>query len=208
MQDICEVNVGHQVFWEGILCGRGGRCLLLRHRQGQRRHHHLTRHRFAVDRIINTGIAGAVHHDLKVLDVVISRELCYHDYNARFLRDYPPYIDGILASELMVESAVEAFQQIDHGSSCCFVGKIATGDQFIESAEVKNRIVEEHHPMCVEMEGAAIGHTCCVNDIPFVIIRTMSDNADEEAAESATNFEETAARHSAGIVMQMLSSTR
>ena len=92
---------------------------------------------------------------------------------------------------------------------CCFVGKIATGDQFIESAEVKNKIVEEHHPMCVEMEGAAIGHTCCVdNDIPFVIIRTMSDNADEEAAESATNFEETAARHSAGIVMQMLSSAR
>ena len=158
--------------------------------------------------IINTGIAGAVHHDLKVLDVVISRELCYHDFNARFLCDYPPYIDDIHASELMVESAVEAFQQIDHGSSCCFVGKIATGDQFIESAEVKNKIVEEHHPMCVEMEGAAIGHTCCVNDIPFVIIRTMSDNADEEAAESATNFEETAARHSAGIVMQMLSSAR
>ena len=108
----------------------------------------------------------------------------------------------------MVESAVEAFQQIDHGSSCCFVGKIATGDQFIESAEVKNTIVEEHHPMCGEMEGAAIGHTCCVNDIPFVIIRTMSDNADEEAAESATNFEETAARHSAGIVMQMLSNAQ
>ena len=164
--------------------------------------------RFEGERIINTGIAGAVHHDLKVLDVVISRELCYHDFNARFLCDYPPYIDGIHASELMVESAVEAFQQIDHGSSCCFVGKIATGDQFIESAEVKNKIVEEHHPMSVEMEGAAIGHTCCVNDIPFVIIRTMSDNADEEAAESATNFEETAARHSAGIVMQMLSSAR
>ena len=163
---------------------------------------------YSIALIINTGIAGAVHHDLKVLDVVISRELCYHDFNARFLCDYPPYIDGIHASELMVESAVEAFQQIDHGSSCCFVGKIATGDQFIESAEVKNKIVEEHHPMCVEMEGAAIGHTCCVNDIPFVIIRTMSDNADEEAAESATNFEETAARHSAGIVMQMLSSAR
>ena len=81
-------------------------------------------------------------------------------------------------------------------------------EKFIESADVKNKIVEEHHPMCVEMEGAAIGHTCCVNDIPFVIIRTMSDNADEEAAESATNFEETAARHSAGIVMQMLSSAR
>ena len=105
----------------------------------------------------------------------------------------------------MIEASVEAFEAIDHGSSCCFVGKIASGDQFIESSEVKNKIVEEHHPMCVEMEGAAIGHACTVNDIPFVIIRTMSDNADENAADSATNFEEVAAKHSAGIVLEMLS---
>ena len=199
MEDLNEIKVGRLLFWEGILCGQEAVvCCCGMYADDF----------YSIALIINTGIAGAVHHDLKVLDVVISRELCYHDFNARFLCDYPPYIDGIHASELMVESAVEAFQQIDHGSSCCFVGKIATGDQFIESAEVKNKIVEEHHPMCVEMEGAAIGHTCCVNDIPFVIIRTMSDNADEEAAESATNFEETAARHSAGIVMQMLSSAR
>ena len=164
--------------------------------------------RFEVEAIINTGIAGAVHPDLKVLDVVVSRELCYHDYNAGFLQDYPPYIDGIYASESLTEAAVEAFQQIDHGSSCCFAGKIASGDQFIESSEVKNRIVESFHPMCVEMEGAAIGHTCTVNEIPFVIIRTMSDNADEEAADSATNFEEVAARHSASIVIQMLAQTK
>ena len=151
------------------------------------------------------GIAGAVHPDLKVLDVVVSRELCYHDYDASF---FPPYIDGIYASESLTEAAVEAFQQIDHGSSCCFAGKIASGDQFIESSEVKNRIVESFHPMCVEMEGAAIGHTCTVNEIPFVIIRTMSDNADEEAADSATNFEEVAARHSASIVIRMLAQTK
>ena len=161
--------------------------------------------RFGAQRIINTGIAGAIHHDLKVLDVVVSRELCYHDYNARFLRDYPPYIDSIRASDLMIEAAVEAFEAIDHGSSCCFVGKIASGDQFIESSEVKNKIVEEHHPMCVEMEGAAIGHACTVNDIPFVIIRTMSDNADDNATESYDNFEELAAEHSANIVLEMLS---
>ncbi len=209
MEDLNEIKVGRLLFWEGILCGQEAVvCCCGIGKVNAAITTQMMIDRFEVERIINTGIAGAVHHDLKVLDVVISRELCYHDFNARFLCDYPPYIDGIHASELMVESAVEAFQQIDHGSSCCFVGKIATGDQFIESAEVKNKIVEEHHPMCVEMEGAAIGHTCCVNDIPFVIIRTMSDNADEEAAESATNFEETAARHSAGIVMQMLSNAR
>ena len=62
--------------------------------------------------------------------------------------------------------------------------------------------------MCVEMEGAAIGHACTVNEVPFVIIRTMSDNADENAADSATNFEEVAAKHSAGIVLEMLSSCK
>ena len=209
MQEICEVTVGRQTFWEGILCNQEvvvSTCGIGKVNAAITAQMMIDR--FGAQRIINTGIAGAVHHDLKVLDVVISRELCYHDYNARFLRDYPPYIDSIQASDLMIESAVEAFEAIDHGSSCCFVGKIASGDQFIESSEVKNKIVEEHHPMCVEMEGAAIGHACTVNEVPFVIIRTMSDNADENAADSATNFEEVAAKHSAGIVLEMLSSCK
>ena len=204
MQDICEVNVGRQVFWEGILCNQEvvvSSCGIGKVNAAITAQMMIDR--FGAQRIINTGIAGAIHHDLKVLDVVVSRELCYHDYNARFLRDYPPY--SIRASDLMIEAAVEAFEAIDHGSSCCFVGKIASGDQFIESSEVKNKIVEEHHPMCVEMEGAAIGHACTVNDIPFVIIRTMSDNADDNATESYDNFEELAAEHSANIVLEMLS---
>lgn len=206
MQDICEVNVGRQVFLEGILCNQEvvvSSCGIGKVNAAITAQMMIDR--FGAQRIINTGIAGAIHHDLKVLDVVVSRELCYHDYNARFLRDYPPYIDSIRASDLMIEAAVEAFEAIDHGSSCCFVGKIASGDQFIESSEVKNKIVEEHHPMCVEMEGAAIGHACTVNDIPFVIIRTMSDNADDNATESYDNFEELAAEHSANIVLEMLS---
>lgn len=206
MENICEIKIGRQTFWEGILCGQEAVvCTCGIGKVNAAITTQMMIDRFGVERIINTGIAGAVHHDLKVLDVVISRELCYHDYDMRFLRDYPPYVDSIHANSLLVEAAVEAFQEIDHGSSCCFVGKIATGDQFIESSEVKNRIVEEHHPMCVEMEGTAIGHTCTVNDVPFVVIRTMSDNADENAADSATNFEEVAAKHSSDIVLEMLS---
>ena len=209
MEDLCEIKIGRLTFWEGLLCGQDAVIAVC----GIGKVNAAITAQMMIDRfdaqaIVNTGIAGAVHPNLKVLDVVISRELCYHDYDQHFLRDYPPYIDRICASESLVEAAVEAFQQIDHGSSCCFAGKIASGDQFIESSEVKNRIVESFHPMCVEMEGAAIGHTCTVNEIPFVIIRTMSDNADEEAADSATNFEEVAARHSASIVIQMLAQTK
>ena len=184
MGELNEVQVGRQLFWEGILCGQEAVvCCCGIGKVNAAITTQMMIDRFAVDRIINTGIAGAVHHDLKVLDVVISRELCYHDYNARFLRDYPPYIDGILASELMVESAVEAFQQIDHGSSCCFVGKIATGDLFVGDSETKAAIEAKCAPDCVEMEGAAVSQIAAKNGVPCVILRAMSDNADEDGHE-------------------------
>ena len=206
MEDLCEIKIGRLTFWEGLLCGQDAVIAVCGiGKVNAAITAQMMIDRFEVEAIINTGIAGAVHPDLKVLDVVVSRELCYHDYDASFLQDY---MDVIYSRESPTYAAFEAFQQIDHGSSCCFAGKIASGDQFIESSEVKNRIVESFHPMCVEMEGAAIGHTCTVNEIPFVIIRTMSDNADEEAADSATNFEEVAARHSASIVIQMLAQTK
>ena len=205
MEDLNEIKVGRLLFWEGILCGQEAVvCCCGIGKVNAAITTQMMIDRFEVERIINTGIAGAVHHDLKVLDVVISRELCYHDFNARFLCDYPPYIDGIHASELMVESAVEAFQQIDHGSSCCFVGKIATGDQFIESAEVKNKIVEEHHPMCVEMEGAAIGQAAYLNEIPFLVIRAISDKADGSAQMDYSEFEKKAIEHSVKLTLNML----
>lgn len=164
--------------------------------------------RFQVDRIVNTGIAGAVHKELKVMDVVVSSDVVYHDYNARFLRDYVPFLDKIEADPKLVEAATKAFESIDHGTSRCFTGRIATGDQFIESSEVKNQIVEQFDPYCVEMEGAAVGHASAANGIPFVIIRTMSDNADENAANSATDFEEVTTRHSSDIVLSMLRNSK
>lgn len=209
MEELCEVKIGRLTFWEGLLCGQEAVLAVCGiGKVNAAITAQMMIDRFGAEAIINTGIAGAVHPDLKVLDVVVSRELCYHDYEMRLMKEYPPYIDGIHASEMLTEAAVEAFQQIDHGSSCCFAGKIASGDQFIGSSEVKNRIVEQCHPMCVEMEGAAIGHACTVNEIPFVVIRTMSDNADDDADQSYDNFEEIAARHSASIVIRMLSNAK
>ena len=161
--------------------------------------------RYGAEKIIFSGIAGNMTSKIGIGDVVIGKTVLYHDAQLDMICQNPPYLKEYAGDPALIAAAEKACAE---AGVKALTGKIATGDQFIESAEVKNKIVEEHHPMCVEMEGAAIGHTCCVNDIPFVIIRTMSDNADEEAAESATNFEETAARHSAGIVMQMLSNAR
>lgn len=207
MQDICEVNVGRQVFWEGILCNQEVVVSSCRYRQGK-----CCYHRTDDDRPLRQHSASSIPVS-PAQSTMTSRfwTLWFPVSCATTTTTHASCVtirhisipSG--ASDLMIEAAVEAFEAIDHGSSCCFVGKIASGDQFIESSEVKNKIVEEHHPMCVEMEGAAIGHACTVNDIPFVIIRTMSDNADDNATESYDNFEELAAEHSANIVLEMLS---
>lgn len=205
MEDICEAVVGRFTFYDGLLCGKEAtlvQCGIGKVNAAITAQ--ILIDRFGVEAVINTGIAGAIHHDLKVLDVVISRELCYHDYNARHLRAYVPFLEKIEASELLVEAALEAFEEIDHGSACCFVGRIATGDQFIESREVKQKIIDNFHPMCVEMEGAAIGHACTANDIPFLVVRTMSDNADEQASDTAEDFELHAASHSANLVIRLI----
>ena len=145
MEDLCEIKIGRLTFWEGLLCGQDAVIAVCGiGKVNAAITAQMMIDRFEVEAIINTGIAGAVHPDLKVLDVVVSRELCYHDYDQHFLRDYPPYIDRICASESLVEAAVEAFQQIDHGSSCCFVGKIASGDQFIRGQKPHCRELPPH----------------------------------------------------------------
>lgn len=209
MQERNEVQVGRFTFWEGVLYGQ--EVALSQCGVGKVNAAIVTQlllDRFGAEQVVNTGVAGAMHEQLKVLDVVVSRELVYHDYEMRFLRDYMPFLEKIEASPALVEQAVEAFEAIDHGSSCCFAGRIATGDQFVESRQVKESIVERFHPMCVEMEGAAIGHVCAAAQVPFVVIRTMSDSADDSAGMSFDEFKEIASQRSADIVRQMLRTAR
>ena len=83
-------------------------------------------------------------------------------------------------------------------------GRIATGDQFIADSAVKADIVARTAPACVEMEGGAIAHTAASNGVPFVVIRSISDNADDEAEMSYETFERIAASDAAAIVRKML----
>ena len=83
-------------------------------------------------------------------------------------------------------------------------GLIISGDQYITDSAVKQSLRERFAPCCTEMEGAGIAHACYVNDTPFLIIRTMSDSADDEADNSYDNFIDAAAHQSSAIVLKML----
>lgn len=154
---------------------------------------------FEVDAIINTGIAGGAG-PAKVRDVVVSTELTYHDMSQRILALYWPNLEYFTADETLCRLAAKACE----GRVNCHIGRIVTGDQFIDSSEVKADIVARLDPLAVEMEGGAIAHVCAGNQIPFVVIRCISDNADDGAEMSYETFEKLAADDAAGIVTDML----
>lgn len=144
---------------------------------------------FKVDKIINTGIAGATGKGLNIYDFVVSSQAVYHDFDTSFfgykLGQVPGMEETFKADEDLQKLALQAFEKSELAKNHKIQnGLIASGDQFIAGGERKSFIINNFHPLCVEMEGCAIAHTCFSNNIPFVIIRCMSDCADDSAVET------------------------
>ena len=143
---------------------------------------------FEVDAIINTGIAGSLNNEINIGDIVVSTDVLQHDVDAGvfgYRKGQIPQMPvlSFAADERLRAAAVAACQEVNPEIQV-FEGRIASGDQFIAGGERKSFIINNFHPLCVEMEGCAIAHTCFANNIPFVIIRCMSDCADDSAVET------------------------
>ncbi len=163
--------------------------------------------KFGVTHVINTGAAGAFASGLGVLDIVISTELVYHDVDVTAWGYEPCAVPGmsvaIKADSYLVEVAENACKKALPERKC-LCARIASGDQFVASKEQKDKIKRLCNPACVEMEGAAIGHVCTQNGIPFVVLRSMSDMADDNAGKTAEFNEKNAGETSAILVTAML----
>lgn len=162
---------------------------------------------FNVEKVINTGIAGATGNGLKIYDFVVSTEAVYHDFDTTFfgykLGQVPGMPETFKADEELGNKAVSAFGKTDLQKEHKITkGLIASGDQFIAGGEKKNFIVSNFKPQCVEMEGCSIAHACYVNKVPFVIIRCMSDTADDSAQE--TYSEEIASKLSSEMLLSVI----
>ena len=148
--------------------------------------------KFKITHLINTGVAGALASGLNVLDLVISTEVMYHDVDATNWGYESCTVPGMTrtftANQELVNIASLACKKLFPEKNI-IQGIIASGDQFIGSNEMKNKIKELCNPACVEMEGAAIGHVAAINKIPFVVIRCMSDMADDNG-EATARFNE------------------
>ena len=158
---------------------------------------------FNVDAVINTGAAGSLDAAINIGDIVISTDVMHHDMDATIFGyapgQYPQMDASFVADETLAAKAAEVSGKVNPELQV-FRGRVISGDQFISDKNVKERLIETFHGMCTEMEGASIAHVCHLNNIPFVIIRSISDKADDSEMVEYPVFEEVAARHSLKLV--------
>ena len=159
--------------------------------------------RYHVDAVINTGVAGTLCDGLGIKDVAIARDVVQHDMDVT-ARGYPlgqvPSLDvrKIPCDEALVKTLERAVARV--GAGRARTGTIASGDVFLHTPEQKRLIVEQFDAIAGEMEGASIGHACYLSGVPFVVLRTISDDASGAAPVSFDAFAAEAAELACDIV--------
>ena len=163
---------------------------------------------FQVDAVINTGVAGSLRAEINIGDIVVSTDACEHDMDVTALG----YKQGIIpqmkesffkADRQLVEAAIEVCREVNPDINV-YEGRVLSGDQFISGEEIKNKLIDLFDGFCTEMEGAAIAHAAFLNEIPYVVIRAISDKADGSAHMDYPEFERAAAAHSAKLVENLV----
>ena len=159
---------------------------------------------YGVTAIVNTGIAGSLRNELDIADLVISRDAIHHDFDLRFwgrpVGQVPGFdVTAFPADEKLMELAFQAAEAVNPGHNK--IGRVASGDQFICSREQKDKIIADTQAICAEMEGASIAHAAYRNGVPFVILRAISDKADDSAEMDYPTFEALAAQRCAQVTM-------
>ena len=150
--------------------------------------------RYHVSGIINTGIAGSLRNEVNVGDIVLATDAVQHDVDAAGFGYQPGEIP-----QMGIRCCQRANPDIQ-----TFCGRVASGDQFINSREKKNWIRDTFDAYCTEMEGAAIAQAAYLNQIPYLIVRAISDKADDSANVDYSEFEAKAVEHSVRLMAAML----
>ena len=163
---------------------------------------------FGVDYVINTGIAGSLNAKIDIGDIVISSDVLHHDVDATgfgYAVGQIPRMDTLSfqADEQLIELAKAACKKVVP-SIGAHVGRIVSGDQFISDKAVKDKITANFKGYCTEMEGAAIAQAAYLNKVPFLILRAISDKADDSATLDYPTFEKQAIANSVLLIKELV----
>ena len=161
---------------------------------------------FNPEYIINTGVAGTLLKELSVGDIAISSSVVQHDMDTSPLGDPVGLVSGINvinfnADEHLIKKAEAVLKENNFNFK---TGVIASGDQFIATKTQKENIIKNFNAIACEMEGASIGHTAFVNNVGFIVIRAISDSADDASTLDYPTFLKMAAENSTKITLNLI----
>ncbi|QEY23122.1 5'-methylthioadenosine/adenosylhomocysteine nucleosidase [Neisseria animalis] len=208
MEDVCPLSFGKFAAYEGKLSGK--RVVLALSGIGKVNAAVATAwviREFSPDAVINTGSAGGLAKGLKVGDVVVGTAVAHHDVDVTafgYVWGQVPQLPAVFESNEKLVAAAKSAAKAFEGAAVAD-GLIVSGDQFVSSSDKVAAIRSRFEGVqAVEMEAAAIAQTCYQLNVPFVVIRAVSDSADEKADISFETFLQTAATASARMVMDIV----
>lgn len=161
--------------------------------------------KFACDTLLFSGVAGAISNDLKIGDLIIADGLCQHDLDITAFGHpfgYVPEGEVCISTDVTLRNVAKEVAKAK--GLTLKEGVIATGDQFVHNAERKNWIGSTFKADALEMEGASVAVVCSSLDVPFFILRAISDSADMDASFNFDEFLESSAKISADFILSMV----
>lgn len=162
---------------------------------------------FPVKWVVNTGIAGSLQAKIDIGDIVLATDAVEHDMEVSVFGYKPGHVPGMDAlafpmDEKLRKMAKESCEKVNPDIHV-YEGRVVTGDQFISSKEKKQWLTDTFAGYCTEMEGAAIAHAAYLNHVPCLIVRAISDKADDSAEMDYPTFEAKAIEHSVNLMIEM-----
>lgn len=162
--------------------------------------------RFNADKIINIGVGCSLSENVVIKNVVIADDVCEYDIDITALGEPRGYVNGLdmikipadkSLSDALSQCAIRCGERIHRGT-------VASGDTFIADNNLKQFLSDEFGAICGEMEGGAIGHICKANNIPFAVLRSISDGGNEQADMDYPTFKGVAAKISTNIILDYI----
>ncbi len=162
---------------------------------------------YSPDLIINVGVAGGLWDGFKIGDIAVADYVVEHDMDTSPLGDEKGFITGINMVKMPCDNKIssmleEAAKKV--GEISVKTGIIASGDQFINTQEERDSILNSFDAIAAEMEGGSIGHVCVMNNIPFGVLRAISDGANDDSHMDYPEFAKMAANNSIKIILEFL----
>ncbi len=163
---------------------------------------------FSVDAIINTGIAGSLDAGIDIGDIVLATDTVEHDMDVAALGYEPGVIPdtetSVFATDVELLDIAQMAARAAKLDVKVFTGRVVSGDQFISSREKKEWLVSKFGGRCAEMEGASIGHVAVLNRVPYLVVRAISDKADDSAQMDYPAFAAKAIENSVRLMTEII----